>query len=543
LRVAVGSLGEETFYTPDGISPILSGPYDMPLAIPREGEGDLKLLPGLVESWELTDNARTLTLTLKSGMKWHDGEKVTADDLVSHANRVRDPEATGSGAPEWADLISDVEKVDDLTVRLKGTAAFAAFSFQLSFAMGIREALVTPEHVTKDSLKNEPVGTGPWKFASHTRGVSITFDAVDEDFQLAGGRVRPQFDSMTLIRAPEASTRVAMLKTGAADVAELNWPTAKQVQVDPNIRILSIPGAEYLMMGFLGLTSSSRSGSIAGFADSPQGWPAGLPNTDILEVREAMMKAIDFNKLNDLFYGGLAEPTPFYRSTKASIIYDATDMRFHIPFIEPDLNAARQLMADAGFPITCEVKPRRPDRPEGATFEDCTGGWKQPLWVPTTSGSYGTTMLDVAAIIADDWARIGLETELKPMDFNTFRFRYFSNMDPHNPDGWGHAFLGISSGDPVPSVASRFKRGQGRNQMFLSDEFEALFAIEDAAETFDELKAAKVASNYETAKVFAESAILLHGLPIGAVEGITGWKPYPGNPDARGHNFESIAHS
>ena len=540
LKVAVGSLGDETFYTPNSIAPVLSGPYDMPLAIPREGEGDLRLLPGLVETWELTDNARTLTLKLKSGMKWHDGEDVTSDDLANHANRVRDPSATGSGAPEWADRIKGVEIVDGLTVRLTSDDALTSHIYQLSFAMGVREALVTPEHITKESLTNEPVGTGPWQFASHSRGVSVSFEAVDDSFQLAGGRIRPQFDSMTLIRAPEASTRVAMLKTGTADVAQLNWPAVRQVEADADVLVLSLPSAEYLMLAFLGLPWSTRSGSLPGAANAPQGWPAGLPPTDLIQVREAMLKAIDFDRLNEVFYSGLAEASTFYRSTKNSIIYDGSDPRFKAPFIEPDLAAARQLMAQAGFPVTCEVTAIRPGQPERGTFEDCTGGWTQPLWVPTTSGSYGTTMLDVAALVADDWAKLGITAELKPMDFNTFRFRYYSNLDPHNPDGWGHVFLGISSADPFPGLASRFKIGAGRNQMYLSSEFEALFAAEDAAVTFDDLIAAKVASNYETATVFAESAILLHGVPFGAGGGVTSWKPYPSNPDAQGHNLESI---
>jgi ABC-type transport system substrate-binding protein len=331
-----------------------------------------------------------------------------------------------------------------------------------------------------------------------------------------------------------------MLKTGQADFTEVNWPAVKQVQGDPTLNLVSLSGTNYLMMAFLGLPWSLNSGSEPGHTSFPQGWPEGTPSTDLHKVREAMLRAIDFDRLNDIFYSGQAELTPFYRTTKASILYDASDPRFKIPFLEPDLEVARQLMAEAGFPVTCSDVLNRPGKPDRGTHEVCEGAWEQSLWVPTTSGSYGTAMLDVAAIIADDWAKLGISAVLKPMDNNNFRFKYFTNKDPHIPDGWGGVFLGISSADPFPGLASRYKRGEGRNQMYLSQSFEDLFAAEDAAETFEELVAAKLATNYETAKVFAEHAVLLHGIPYASTVEITGWQPYPGNSDASGHNWETL---
>lgn len=173
-----------------------------------------KLVPGLAESWKRIDD-RTVELKLRKGVKFHNGDEVTSDDVVFSLSPGR-----GHGynplipaAHAFMGTISYVEPIDRYTVRIVAKAPDVMFEQRLAgYAMWIvnaREYLLKG----KEAFARNPVGTGPYKMDKWIDGEYVRLVAHDDYFGS-----RPTAKSITFKVVPEVAARIAGLVSGEYDI-------------------------------------------------------------------------------------------------------------------------------------------------------------------------------------------------------------------------------------------------------------------------------------------------------------------------------------
>jgi len=165
------------------------------------------MAPSLAESWSMSKDGLTYEFALRKGVKFHNGETMTADDVKFSFERYR-----GASAKELKAKVARVEAVDAHRVRFTMKQPWPDFlTFYATPATGA--AWIVPkkyvEQVGEDGFKKAPVGAGPYKFASFKPGVELTLEAFDGYW-----RKVPSVKTLVWKVIPEESTRLAALKRG-----------------------------------------------------------------------------------------------------------------------------------------------------------------------------------------------------------------------------------------------------------------------------------------------------------------------------------------
>lgn len=174
-----------------------------------------KLINLLAESYEASDDAVVHTVRLKSGLVFHDGKPVTADDVVFTYKRILDPKTNASGADQLSDLSpSGIEKLDDLTVRFTLDRPNAVFWEALAF---FPNAIVPVGYSPR--VGEGLIGTGPWVMKNYVPGERADFTA-NPDYWGEG----PFADELSMIQFADATARLNALIDGQVDHIELVEP-------------------------------------------------------------------------------------------------------------------------------------------------------------------------------------------------------------------------------------------------------------------------------------------------------------------------------
>src|SRR2546428_3131308 len=167
--------------------------------------------PALAEHFTIASDSKTATFTLRKGIKFHNGDPVTQQDVKFTYENYR-----GAKADVFKKKTERVEIVDDRTVRFVFKEPFLDFPILFGTANVAGPGWVVPEKYYKqvgaDAFKQKPIGAGPYKLVRHEPGVKIELEAFD-------GYYRPvHVKQFVMIAVPEAATRVAMLERGEADL-------------------------------------------------------------------------------------------------------------------------------------------------------------------------------------------------------------------------------------------------------------------------------------------------------------------------------------
>src|SRR5213080_4792627 len=187
---------------------------------------------GLAEAWTESSDGLSYEFRLRRGLKFHNGDAVTAEDVKFSFERYK-----GAGARELSARVRQVNIVDPLTVRFvlkEPWPDFMTFYGTTATAAGI---VVPKKYLTQvgdDGFRKQPIGAGPYKFVSHTPGVEVVLEAY-------GGHWRrvPNVKRLIMKSVPEGTTRVAMLKSGEADIAYvLDGEDALNVKRDPRLQLV-----------------------------------------------------------------------------------------------------------------------------------------------------------------------------------------------------------------------------------------------------------------------------------------------------------------
>src|SRR5205807_9162632 len=201
------------------------------------------MAPSLAESWTVSPDQKVYEFKLREGLKFHNGDPFTAEDVKFSFQRYRWPQ-------QQRDKVRDIDIVDPYRVRFTLHEPWPDFmTFYGTFATSA--GWIAPkkymEQVGPDGFKKAPVGLGPYKFVSHTPGVELVMEAYEGYW-----RKTPSVKRIVYKSVPEATTRLAMLKRGEVDVAYLfDGPMAEEVKRDPNLKLAFSGGIGITYVDFL----------------------------------------------------------------------------------------------------------------------------------------------------------------------------------------------------------------------------------------------------------------------------------------------------
>jgi len=213
------------------------------------------LAPELAISHEVNADGSAYTFKLRPGVKFHNGEAFTAEDVRYSWQRANDPETRNPRAAILTRNIVDVEVVDDMTVRLKLKAPDASLLENLGEYFYIVDK-TTLEKVGGEAFGRQPIGTGPYRFVSR----SIKENMVLEAYPQHWGKV-PKIDRLVMRVVSDPQTRIAMIRAGEVDAIVAVPPqVAKQLESDPNLNLVV---AESFQNIFILLNTRAAHGQFA----------------------------------------------------------------------------------------------------------------------------------------------------------------------------------------------------------------------------------------------------------------------------------------
>ncbi|PYN88106.1 MAG: hypothetical protein DMD89_36275 [Candidatus Rokuibacteriota bacterium] len=291
---------------------ILYGLHD---ALVKPMPGNMQA-PCLAESWTVSADQRVYDFKLRGGLKFHNGEPFTAEDVKFSFHRAK-------GAKLLREKVKDVEIVSPTRVRFHLHEPWPDFMNYYGGLVSGAGWIVPKKYVEKvgdDGFKKAPVGLGPYKFVSHTPGIELVMEAFEGYW-----RKMPSVKRVVFKSVPESTTRMAMLKRGEVDIAYLlDVPQAEQVKRDPNLKLAFSGGIAIFFLDFL------------------DQWDPKSPWHD-KRVRQAASYAIDRKALSEVETLGASRPAGNFVPRR---------FEFALP-LEPDPYdpaKARQLLAEAGYP-------------------------------------------------------------------------------------------------------------------------------------------------------------------------------------------------
>jgi peptide/nickel transport system substrate-binding protein len=202
---------------------------------------DLTVMPELATAWESSD-AKTWTITLRTGVKFHNGKDFNADDVVATYRRLVDPAVASAARSAFSMLEKDgVTKVDDHTVRFVLTRPVGDFPYTLY----TYQAGILPADWPGDFAKN-PIGTGPFRLAKYVPKQTAEY----ERFEGYWEEGRPYLDRLRLVFFSDVGAQIAALQSGSVDLMQ-NIPldSVEALGASENdIELLSASSASYAQL-------------------------------------------------------------------------------------------------------------------------------------------------------------------------------------------------------------------------------------------------------------------------------------------------------
>src|SRR3989475_2783501 len=321
--------------------------YALHDALVKPMPGNL-MAPSLAESWTVSADQRVYEFKLREGVKFHNGDPFTAEDVRFSFQRSK-------GAKILREKVREVVAVGPHRVRFQlhePWPDFMTFYGTLATAAGWIVPKKYVEQVGDDGFKKHPVGLGPYRFVSHTPGIELVMEAFEDYW-----RKVPHVKRLVYKSVPEATTRLAMLKKGEVDLAYLlDAPQAQEVKRDPT------------------LTLAFSGGIGTFFLDFFDQWDPKSPWHD-RRVRQAASYAMDRRSLSEAETLGASKPA-------GNIV--PRNFEFALP-LEPDPYdpvKAKQLLAEAGYPNGFDAGDLHAYPPYNSTTE-AVGGYLGAVGIRT----------------------------------------------------------------------------------------------------------------------------------------------------------------
>ncbi len=348
--------------------------------------GTTKITPALAESWKVSDDGLQYTFNLRRGVKWHTTKNFTpsrdfnADDVLFSFDRQRDPNhpfhKTSGGQYEYfvamdmANLIKDIVKVDDYTVRFDLNRPEAPFIANLAMDFASIHSREYADKMaaagTPDRVDLDPVGTGPFQLVAYQKDAVIRYQAHPNYW--AG---RAPIDNLVFAITPDNSVRYQKLRAGECHVMPYPNPAdLEAMRRDPNINLLEQEG---LNVGYLAFNTEK----------APY---------DNRKVRQALNMAINKDAIIDAVFQGAGKkaknPIP---PTIWSYNDDVVDYVYN-----PD--EAKKLLAEAGYP----------------------NGFETDIWAMPVQRPYNPNARRMAELIQADFAKVGVKAKIVSFEWGEY---------------------------------------------------------------------------------------------------------------------------
>lgn len=425
----------------------------------------LEFEPHLAKEWEINDDQTEITLKLEEGVKWHDGEEFTADDVVFTYKAISSPgyiEAGGIRSSEYAERLLGYEEFskgetdefkavvaeDDYTVTFKFTEPNVTILKDVSFS-------IIPEHVFGDvpidempkhpaSLNaDEVIGTGPFKFTEMLEREQYVLEK-NADYW----KQEPYLDKIVW-RVVDQSVMLGLLESGEIDFigdpSGVPAPDYETVAGLDHVEIIEQTDFGYQLMGFK--INHRTDADVEAGKIEPSNW---VPNEDMSEqkVRQAMAYAVDRQALVDNLLDGHGSVinAPIAQQFWAYDEEAVTNYQF-----DPD--QAKSLLDEAGYKDTNDDGFR--ETPDGKE------------WVVNLNYPTGNKLReDSAPILKKFLEDVGIKIDLRqPKEMTAYQ----EGLEKDNND-WDLYLLGwsLSSGDPDPvglwNVGAPFNYSRWNNE-------------------------------------------------------------------------------
>lgn len=340
-----------------------------------------EVVPDLADTWEISDDLLTYTFHIRDDALFADGTPVTAADAAWSIDRARDVEG---GWGFLIEAVQDITAPDDQTV----VVTLAQPHVPLLADLAMYAFAVLPQAAVEanpDFFTETPYGAGPFKVASLDPESQVVLTVNENYYGTA-----PKISTVEISVVTDDNTRVLQLQGGEVDVIE-NPPgnLLEQIDANPNLNVNLFDSTR---VDFLQL-------------------PLKTEPLDDVQVRRAIKNALDLSEMTTLAYQGNALPASSFFPYEM-LYYDHS-----IPVPTPDLDRARQLLSEAGYP----------------------DGFTVPLIV-VSGDAAGQAQ---AIVIKDSLAQVGITVDIQPSELsvaydrqrsgeNGMGLRYWTNdiIDP-----------------------------------------------------------------------------------------------------------------
>ena len=283
-----------------------------------------EIKPALATAWKFNDD-NSLDLTIRQGVKFHDGSTLSADDVVYTINMAANPDSKVATPSNYA-WIDKAEKTGDYGVRIKMKRPTPAALEYL--------AMVTPIHpkayrekVGPEGFAAKPVGAGPYKIVKNEQGKEVVFERFD-DYWAGSPKGKPAIKTLHVRFVPDLATEVTELLAQRTDwIWNINPDQIESINKMPHLQAVR---QESMRIGYLQIDAAGRTGK-----DNP---------LTKLKVRQAIWHAIDRQEMaNKLVQGGSrVPPAPCFPSQFGCDADAAVKYAY-------DPAKAKALLAEAGF--------------------------------------------------------------------------------------------------------------------------------------------------------------------------------------------------
>ncbi|HHT7085975.1 oligopeptide ABC transporter substrate-binding protein [Bacillus anthracis] len=397
-------------------------------------------------TFKISEDEKTITISIKDNVKWHDGNPVTAEDLEFAYLTIGHPKYEGAryskqmplieGMEDYhagkADKISGVKVIDPKTISITYKAPNPSMKTGI-WATPLHKKYLGDVPVEKlaesDKVRKNPIGFGPFKVKKIVPGEAVEFERFDDYW---GGK--PKLKNITL-KVVNPSVVNASLKNGDIDIAEVTADQYPNVSKLKNTQLIGQTDLYYSYIGFkFGRFDKDKKESV-------------MDNDKFKEVklRQAMAYAIDRKEIGDKLYHGLRFP--------ANSPIPPSLPKFHnnkVGAYDKDLEKAKKLLDEAGY------KDKN-----GDGFREDPQGKEFKVNFLAMSGS--DTSEPLAKHFIQSWKDIGLKAELvdgRLHEFNSF-YDMIENDDP-KVDVFSGAWGTGSDPDPSGIWAKGAKFNNGR---------------------------------------------------------------------------------
>ena len=296
-------------------------------------DADGRLQPALAESWRAVDST-TWEFRLRKGVRFHNGQELTADDVVFSLERPAALIKSPGPFTAFTRPIVAKEIVDAQTIRLRTATPYGPLPLDLSNVFIVSRKLTESASTDDFNTGKAVIGTGPWRFASWRRGEAVELARNDGWW---GGK--PAFERVTLRIITSDPTRMAALLSGDVDAIEA-VPTADIAKLRANAKFIVEQRASWRTLFF----HPDHEREKSPFVFDKSGRPLEKNPLRDARVRQAISMAIDRRALVEKTMEGLATPA-------TNMV--APGILGHNDTLKPetyDPIAARKLLAEAGWP-------------------------------------------------------------------------------------------------------------------------------------------------------------------------------------------------